>query len=548
MTLVPYTRGQMPNIVNNVTSAAEDGSQLRIAWRNVDDEEWQQSLVAPFFNRQGALQVRIVEGDDEGARYSFPLRGVQYAALTAAQTMAETNLVHAQTIHHAQRQLSGERRAHQDNLRQLSGDRRAHHDEASSDWRRIKTREHEIEHQLSQTALALQEREDALQSQRRELIDRAQEEQFRADERASELERQRQRFFHERDTLEDVLANRDTAEQERNHAVQALQVSNEGNAQARSRLRKLQEEIAALRESAKIKLSDFEKSCQSQLDEAKRTNATEVLRLQEELKKLKTSKKDMQTSSLSFPRMGSSVKRDNDDYARVVEENRLLQQELADWKSKQPKLPSKAKNPSVRESDDENDSPSDDEHSGATDEENESSCRTALQWWEKKEMFLEFSDRATSAFLADKLSLEVFDEAWRRRLKLKSTSKEYLNALVEDMLRRLRLSLRVVRLGAPSAVAAYAQRKSLRDALESAARLELTISGASSKDFEKFNSTLRKARAKNRSKKNEFFGLDAVVAEVRTSMKSPKTRNDGGRKWGGPKTPTTPRPQSPKPS
>lgn len=85
-----------------------------------------------------------------------------------------------------------------------------------------------------------------------------------------------------------------------------------------------------------------------------------------------------------------------------------------------------------------------DSHVGATDEESEHSCRNAPSWWEQKEKYLDFNDRATSAFLADKLSPENFEEAWRRRLKLKPSSKDFLNPLVEDMLRRLRFTLRVV--------------------------------------------------------------------------------------------------------
>ena len=222
----------------------------------------------------------------------------------------------------------------------------------------------------------------------------------------------------------------------------------------------------------------------------------------------------------------------------------MINQALSTRKTTSAKSKPQAKKHREEDDTSEDVSGDDEKHTGATDEENETSCKTALLWWTKKERFLEFHDRATSAFLADTLSDETFEEEWRRRLKLKPTAKEYLAALVEDMLRRLRLALRIVRLGAPSSMAAYAQRKNLRDTIEAAARLELTIAGAAASQFEKYNATLRKARARNRSKKNEFFSLDAIVAEVKTAIKPSTPR--GGRPRGGPKSTFTPRSQSPK--
>lgn len=526
MSLVPYTRVEMTTVVSQVSSVAEEGGTLRIAWRNEDDEIWQNSTVAPYFTRNGLLQVRIVDGDDEGGRYSFPLRGVRYAAMTnLVQTIADTNLAQANNLHYAQRQLSGERRAH--------------HQEASNDWRRIREREAEIQQQLNLATDSLNQKERAFSIQRQELVDRVQDEERNQHAQSLQLENQRYQFLQQKERLEEVMADQQSKEQERDEAQAALKIANDGNFEVREKLRRLQTTMVAQRDASNMKLAELEKTASLEIN---------ALRL-EVAKQKSIIHRDAMTSpaqETSARKMGASTRGAMDAQNLRISE---LMTSVADLQRQlivQKKPTQKPHTP--RGSVTDASSSSDDEHIGATDEEDEQSCKSALSWWDKKERFLDFGDRATSAFLADCLTNDAFEEAWRRRLKLKTTSKEYLTPLVEDMMRRLRLGLRVVRLGAPSSVAAYAQRKALRDSIEAAARLELTVAGATAKDFEKFNASLRKARAKNRSRRNDFMSLDAVVADVRTGMKPSTPRGGGGRKWGGQKPMSTPRPQSPKPA
>ena len=524
MSMLPWTRRDVNAADNAMQDAIEDdaNSTFRVTWREAGTQQWHESIVIPMRTRRGTLQFRIIAGTDTGAIVDFPLRGIEYCKYEPAGQQRLVNAVSRQQemMNTRAEQLDVDRRA-------LSSQRRAVLEEQGADWEEINRQRHSAQEEVTLLRSKLREEEARLHDTRNRLstefeqaTQARQREDHAIDQRRISVDEEFQKLHEELRAADDIKRG---ALETRERELMAVQHKVSQDARA---LRVERENLFSENEQKK---SQDDATIAALTDRLARATAS-----LDRTRALATQQQPLQALQVDYARIEGFIAK-------------ALAAHLLDAPKKSNKHKSRTRDDAI-DLTEETDS-SDEEHIGATDEESEVSCRTALAWWEKKENFLDFADRATSAFLADKLSNETFEEAWRRRLKLRPNSKEYLSPLIEDTLRRLRLTLRVVRLGAPNAVAAYAHRKCLRDALEAAGRLELTIAGASAKDFEKYNASLRKARARNRSRKNEFVGLDSVVAEVKAAVKPSTARsNTGGRRGGGQKTTTTPRPQSPKPA
>lgn len=535
MTLQPWRRQRIETEARAFEdSIAQDPQQqFTIEWREVGDDEWCVSIVIPQRVRGGGLFLRIIEGSARGEIVPFPCEGIQYARC-GIHTVSR--LVHAAA--RQQEQMRDEHSRMDEQRRYLSQDRR----DQLHDW-------HEIDEQRSRIQGELHEEKRRLESTRQHDIEALR----------SERQHQTDAFHAEHSRI--VLA-----QQELQHATRLLTQqkdeasSNFSNAQEDLANRRLllDEEVAAMDEERRF-LSD--KTTEIRQDFAKREAeinarskqiAAENKNALGEKKRLvdefNTRMAAMTSQKLLFEQQvaaaSASAERHKEEAtisrgilsaqnAKIEELTSCVADLKRQLKNREPARDHSSESSSVSVSRSRRN-----DARPATDDEDEPACESAFRFWKNRDKGLDISERSTSQYLAGEISLEAFTADWRRRLLLPQNSHESIPILVEEMIRRLRTAHQIVTAGAKTAKTRYLHCKNLRDAIEAASRLQLTIAKANLSVLEKFSVQLRKNRNANRARKTMYLSIDALVTELKLTINPPN--KGGGRKRGARKTSSTP--------
>ncbi len=203
----------------------------------------------------------------------------------------------------------------------------------------------------------------------------------------------------------------------------------------------------------------------------------------------------------------------NDHVLRALTD---LRDELKSLKAENEEL-RKKKNRKTRSPSSTTESSSSSDDECVTDEEQEDSCRKANERWQRIEKMVPYADRVTAPYAAAHVGLDMFITEWRRRLRLRPGSRDYLDAVVEVMIRRLETNYKLL-IQTHTETGLYLAAKSMRLSIEDAVRLQLQLTGAPSKAFSAFTDKIAEARNKNRrarsSKHAVYLTVDSVVHKL----------------------------------
>jgi len=168
----------------------------------------------------------------------------------------------------------------------------------------------------------------------------------------------------------------------------------------------------------------------------------------------------------------------------------------------------------------------------ATDIDDVESCTRANARWSKLERQLPHTEKATGSYSALQLTSEQFNQEWRRRLRSSHNTPQHHIDAIESQIKLLTNAHSVITLARSSEPRLrHHAHTQLRLNILQSSKLQLQLRGnMTSEAYDKLETDLNAAHAKNRRGKGAYIGYDGIVAAI---MANRKLRQQRGRGRGG---------------